>query len=244
LKKNKWIAKLYFPFYWVFSYLTLSFLYRPLYYNLLDNKFGRRVSILLLPFYISVLYIFTAYKVESNYISIYSMNSSSTIVSNSENYEDLVAKNDLFIDVIAIQSKVISDAFIKVKIPFSNTIEDRIFEFNEGLIPKKDKRGYKLANIISFGDSQNTALRKRKRDSLQLEYLNTFHKIYSIRIDSIICKSDFTLGNEDNRISFETYFGTSNLEEGKHILTFSRHKHENTDSVITIKEIPFWFYKD
>ena len=27
LKKNKWVAKIYFPFYWVFRYLTLSFLY-------------------------------------------------------------------------------------------------------------------------------------------------------------------------------------------------------------------------
>jgi len=244
LKKNKWIAKLYFPFYWVFSYLTLSFLYRPLYYNLLDNKFGRRVSILLLPFYISILFISLSYQVKSNYISLYSTNSLSTIVSESENYEDLVEKNDLFIDVIAIQSRVINDSFIKVKIPFSNTIEDRIFEFNESLIPKKDRRGYKFESIITFGDSPNTTLLERKKDSLQLEYLNTFYKIYSIKIDSIPCKPDFAIVKGDNKIGFETYIGTGNLVEGKHILTYSMYKHPDTDSIITIKKIPFWYYKD
>ena len=39
LKKKQWVSKIYFPFYWVFSILTLSFLYIPLVYNFLDNKF-------------------------------------------------------------------------------------------------------------------------------------------------------------------------------------------------------------
>ena len=39
LKKKKWISAIYFPMYWVFGFITLSFLYRPLVYNFLDNKF-------------------------------------------------------------------------------------------------------------------------------------------------------------------------------------------------------------
>jgi len=248
LKKNKWVAAVYFPFYWVFSYLTLSFLYRPLYYNLIDNKFGRRVSILLVPFYITILYISTSYIVKSNYFSLSSTNPMSTIVANSENYEDLVEKNDLFINVIAIQSKVISDSFIKVKIPFSNAIEDRVYEFNESLRPKKDQRGYNLSKIITIGSRSETTLLKRKLDSLQHEYLNTFQEIYSIRIDSILCQSNFAIVKENNgkkrSIGFETYIGTKNLAEGKHILTYSRYKHPGTDSIVTIQKIPFWYYKD
>ena len=45
LKKKQWISKIYFPFYRLFSIVTLSFLYRPLVYNFLDNKFGKRVSL-------------------------------------------------------------------------------------------------------------------------------------------------------------------------------------------------------
>ncbi|MGB6268028.1 MAG: hypothetical protein WBF67_03380, partial [Olleya sp.] len=55
LKKNKWLAKIYFPFYWVFSYLTLSFLYSPLVHNFLDNKFGKRLSLILVPIYFLII---------------------------------------------------------------------------------------------------------------------------------------------------------------------------------------------
>jgi len=245
LKKNKWIAALYFPFYWVFSYLTLSFLYRPLYYNLIDNKFGRRISVLLLPLYILLVFLGNTYKEHSNFIFLHKTNSVNTFASNSRNYEDIVEKNDLFISTLSIQSKVITDPYIKVKIPLSDAIEDHIVEFNKGLKPEKDKSGYK-SKIIE--EIKNTSSLKRNTDSLRLEYLKTFQYIYTIKIDSIPCKSDFIIvkeiGGRNRRFSFETYIGTNNLAEGKHILEYSRYKHPNTDSVITIKEIPFWYYKD
>lgn len=54
LKRNKWVSKFYFPFYWAFSFLTLSFLYRPLVYNFLDNRFGKRIIFLLTPINIPI----------------------------------------------------------------------------------------------------------------------------------------------------------------------------------------------
>ena len=36
LKKKKWIAKIYFPVYWTYSFITLSFLYSPFPYNFAD----------------------------------------------------------------------------------------------------------------------------------------------------------------------------------------------------------------
>jgi len=87
---------------------------------------------------------------------------------------------------------------------------------------------------------------KKLLDRLHMEYLKTFQKIYTIKIDSIPYKSDFVIvkENKNSRIGFETYVGTNNLAEGKHILIYSRYKHPDTDSIITIREIPFWYYKD
>ncbi len=244
LKKNKWTASLYFPFYWLFSYLTLSFLYRPLFYNLIDNKFGRRVSILLLPFYLTVLFVCNMYKEQSGFISFSSV-TSNTIRANSANYEDLVEKNNLYIANLTIQSKVITDPYIKVKIPLSATVEKRILDFNESLKQYQDKHLYK-SYLEIFGKS-NGSTYKGNTDSLHLEFLKTFQKMYSIKIDSIPCKPDFVIAEEDNKmnlnIGFETYIGTNNLAEGKHILVYSRYKHPDTDSIFIIKEIPFWYYK-
>jgi len=245
LKKNKWTAKFYFPFYWLFSHLTLSFLYRPLFYNLIDNKFGRRVSIILLPFYLTVLFVSNIYKEQSGFISFSSF-TSNTIRANSTNYEDLVEKNNLYITSLTIQSKVISDPYIKVKIPLSAALEERILRFNISLKQYQDKHLYKSYMDI-FGKSIESTF-KGNKDSLHLEFMNTFQKYYSIKIDSIPCKSDFVISKEDNHlnlnIGFETYIGTNNLAEGKHVLVYSRYKHPDTDSVIIIKEIPFWYFKE
>lgn len=244
LKRNKWVSKLYFPFYWVFSYLTLSFLYRPLYYNLLDNRFGRKVSLVLLPFYISILFISSIYKEQSAFVGLFSSRSSS-ILAKSGHYEDLV-KKDYNINVLTIQSKVIRDPYIKVNIPITNAVESKIIEFNNDLIPFQNKRRYK--SYITLVGMGNNSSNKVNTDSLYQEYLNTFERIYLIKIDSIACKTEFVInikGDEMKRsINFETYINTNYLTEGKHVLTYSRYKHPDTDSLISIKKIPFWFYKN
>jgi len=245
LKKNRWVSMVYFPFYWVFSYLTLSFLYRPLYYNLIDNKFGRRVSFMLLPFYMSVLFISSLYKEQSGFITYGSVISNS-IRASSRNYEDLVDKNDLFISVLCLQSKVITDPYIKIKIPLTNAIENRILEFNKSLKPYQDKNRYKTTMDIDGNRIESTF--KGDTDSLHLEFMKTFQDVYRIKIDSIRCQPDFVIVNEDDNknrsIGFESYIGTSNLADGKHVLVYSRRKHPGSDSIVTIKEIPFWYYKD
>jgi hypothetical protein len=50
--EEKWVSKLYAPIFRFYSYITLSFLYRPLLYNFLDSKYTRRL------FYFSFPYIF------------------------------------------------------------------------------------------------------------------------------------------------------------------------------------------
>ena len=52
VKKRRWFARIYYPFYRLFSFITLAFIYRPLYYNLIDNQFGRRVGLLVIPYVI------------------------------------------------------------------------------------------------------------------------------------------------------------------------------------------------
>ncbi len=235
LKKKQWISKIYFPVYWVFSFLTLSFLYRPLVYNFLDNKFGKRISFILIPVYIVIL-IFTSFNYKSsNYFSAH--NSSNEIIANSRNYEDLLEKNESYVDHVAIQSKVITDAYVKIFVAFSDNIEDRIFKFNPGLKPKDDKRGLNSdikinVEMVNLG----------KRDSLRREYLKTFNAIYSIKIDTVDYKSDFIISHWKKKdFGFETYIGTKNLSEGKHVLQVNRVKKEKDTTVTkSVAKIPVW----
>ncbi|MBE9488773.1 MAG: hypothetical protein IMY67_00645, partial [Bacteroidetes bacterium] len=239
LKKKKWISRIYFPVYWVFSFITLSFLYRPLVYNFLDNKFGKRLSFALVPFYILIALATSLKYNVSNYLG--SDMTSNEYVANNNNYEDLLNEKNGFIDNVAIQSKVISDNYIKVFVLFSENIEDYIFNYNPKLEPEEDSRG--LSSDITFGNNFQSS---RKRDSLRRAYLKTFNDIYSVKIDTIKYNTDFIITKSaKGKLGFETYVSTKTLAEGKHLLKVSRLRIRKADTTNwNVSKIPFWYYKD
>lgn len=240
LKRKQWISKIYFPIYWVFSFLTLSFLYRPLVYNFLDHKFGKRLSFALIPVYLIIVSITSLKYDNSNYLDVDA--SSSSIYANNRNYEDLLTEDDDFIRNVAIPSKVISTRYLKVFVPFSENVEDRIFNYNEALRPKEDRRG--LRSDIQF---DNQGISFRKRDSITKSYLKTFNDIYIIEIDSLDFDTDFIIGQSiKERIGFETFIDIKSLTDGKHLLKVNRKRveKEGDTSIRVVARIPFWYYKD
>jgi hypothetical protein len=235
LKKKKWLSRIYFPFYWVFSKITLSFLYRPLVYNFLDNKFGRRVSMALVPVYIIILIGTSLNYKTSNFFDV-DLNSNS-IIADSNNYEDMM-DDDIFIENVAISSKVTSKNYVKVFMVLDDNFDDYIFGFNPGLKPKEDVRG--LSSDIIF----NSTISWSKRDSLRQAYIKTLNEIFTIRIDSTDYKSEFILGESlTKQRGFETYVGIKNIPEGKHLLKVLRNRIRKKDtSQIYYARIPFWYY--
>ena len=245
LKKNKWVSMVYFPFYRVFSILTLSFLYRPLVYNLLDNKFGRRISLLLFPVYFIIFLMTTVHYQTSNIIPLWSISNSTNNISTSANYEDIIKSNNhLYIKYFAIQSKIITDPYIKVFIPLREYIEKSLIDFNPDLKPGEDIRGYYSGFHLTINNTRINAHKKINIDSLASVYLNTFEKYYSFKIDSITCKTDYIITNNIDDLGVETYIGIKDLSEGKHIIEFQKLKHKDTDSLVSIIKVPFWYYKD
>ena len=245
LKKNKWVSMFYFPIYWIFSITTLSFLYRPLVYNFLDNKFGKRVSFILLPFYIMILILSSLYYQTSSIIPLRSTLRSKENIAHGRNYEDIVNKGkNLFIKSFAIQSKVITEPYVKIIIPLTKQIEDPLFGFNPGL-KFADIRGYHMPFTFQIGNLWNNMPKDTNNDSIRNVYLNTFEEYYSFKIDTITYKTDFVITNNAGEyIGIEAYIGIKDLHEGKHIIEFQKLKHKDTDSLVSIIKVPFWYYKD
>ena len=239
LKKKRWLSRIYFPVYWVFSFITLSFLYRPLVYNLLDNKFGRRLSFLLVPLFLLLFFSMSLYHNPSNYFR--PGNSSREYIANNDNYEDLLVENNRFVDRIAIQSKVITDNYIKVFMILTESVENRVFSFNPSLKPENDERG--LISDVTFNTS---FVNSREQDSLRREYLKTLNSIYFIQIDSVETNPEFVVAkSKTNEFGFETYLSAKGLKEGKHTLKMNRFRVRKSDTVkINIVTIPFWYYND
>jgi hypothetical protein len=238
LKKNKISAKIYFPFYWIFSKLTLSFLYRPLVYNFLDNRFGRRLSLVLIPAYALVLLIVSVDYRESNYLQKDQW--SSSFYADSRNYEDLLTEEDRFVRIASIPSKAIKDPFLQVFVIHTESIEDRIYTFYPDLKPSEDKRGLQLSKTLS-DDGQYYGQNRK----LTEKFLRGFNDLYTIHIDSLERDSEFVISmNKKNNLGFETFVDISDLDPGKHLLKIGRKALEGKDTV-TIQEIsiPFWSFR-
>ncbi|WP_452224144.1 hypothetical protein [Lacinutrix chionoecetis] len=244
LKKKRWTAVMYFPFYWLFSFITLSFLYRPLVYNFLDNKFGRRLSIFLIPLYVLIIFLTTLNYERSNYLSIDV--DSSVNFADKYNYDDLIIEKGDFLSKASIPSKIIEKSYLKIFLEFSDPIEDDVFAFNSSLKPNKDTRG--ISSGLAFSISMNDTEKTINIDSIKTEYLKTLKSIHTIKIDSVTYTDfDFILTlNRLDQLGFETVLDIKDLKEGKHLLQIERaQKYRKTDSTIQYKvaNIPFWYYK-
>ncbi|WP_405413632.1 hypothetical protein [Maribacter sp. Asnod1-A12] len=248
LKRKKWTSKIYFPIYWIFSKLTLSFLYRPLAYNFLDNKLGKRISYILLPIYILIVFIASIEYKSSNYLSL--KNDSSEFQLFRAHYDNLSTEKDMFIDITSIPSKIISTQYLPVFLLYNRNMEDFLFNKNKSLKPKIDKRGFQSSITINFNAGEINSY--NIKDSINLkDYLETINSTYIIEIDSNKYPSDFIISsNAKERLGFETYLNIKNLNEGKHILTITGPIKENQsdeesktiDKVLVT--IPFWYFPE
>ncbi len=220
LKKNRIISKIYFPIYWVFSFITLSFLYRPLLYNFLDNKFGKRLLLVLTPAYAVILFLTSFNHQKSNYLD--PEQNASSIFADHRNYLDELIEEGDYINNAAISSKVINSSYLRILMPFDDNIEEQLFAYNQGLKPDKDRRGLH-SDITISGSWEENLINGQKRDSLRKVYMDVFNETHFFVIDTVQLDADFIISNGKNdQINFETYLGLGDLKEGKHLLRIKR----------------------
>jgi hypothetical protein len=205
-------------------------------YNFLDNKFGKRLSLILVPLYLFMTILAITQFSTSNYLE--KEMDSSSFAASTENYNDLINLNNSFADRATIPSKVIQTSFLNVFVIYGQSIEDDVFFFNKDLKPEEDRRG-----IYSPVFSEGTIPWSEGGKQIQ-EYIEEIEDMYTLSVDSIQFKPKFVVTkNIQNQLGFETFVDISSVPHGKHILNISRKDHNN-DSIYLRKiiEIPFWYY--
>jgi hypothetical protein len=239
-KRNRWIAVIYFPIYRVFSLITFSFLYRPLVYNFLDNRFGKRLLWILIPAYGFIIFLASLEYQKSNFIRIDQF--SSETHASYRNYENEIPEEGELVRLASIPSKVIDLPYLNLFIVHSESLENYLTTMNKGLKPEQDLRGLR-SNIV---DGNNSSFLDRTRlDSLRKEYLKTFEHNYIIKIDSLTMPATFVVSsNKRKQLGFETYLNIKNLAEGKHLLRIKRKIIRKGDTLTSTRlTIPFWYFK-
>jgi len=208
-KKKRWIAIWYFPIYRLFSLITFSWLYRPLYYNLIDNKFGRRIGFFLVPYFIFI----TSMAMIQASLNLYIPKDKKGFEINDKYFDDTRDKEDR-IQKILMPSKYIKNGFLELFLTYQARKDDEAVELIcPNAIPDEVSG---LRSTIRFGgqkeDKYHTPI-----DSL----LNCVSQIYKVYInDSLYQNIDyyFYKDNHYNQEGIKTIIDLQHLKRGRHLL--------------------------
>lgn len=241
LKKKKWLAFVYFPVYRVMSRITFSFVYRPLLYNLLDNKLGKRILAVLVPVFIVGLMLFTLGIKESNY-HIDRWSNKVEYAKITHYYDQIKDNENVYVRDVVIPSKVIRTSSLSVFITHKSAIENVICKMDSTLAPLKDKRGLELSGVkIQFSTIPDSiAYPKFKR------YMSLLNDVYTIKLDSVEIPTKYIAGeNQKGQRGYQTVLDLQDVVRGPHVLYINR-KGIRNDTLVNrgVAKIPFWYYPD
>lgn len=240
LKKKKWLSFFYFPIYRIFSKISLSFIYRPVLYNFLDNKKGKWILALIVPFYIILALFASITMQESNFHEVGYSDSVHFLKSNNY-YDDIIEDETEYVIDAAIAGKIIRSNPLVLFVRHSFRLEDAVIGFNPSLSPVIDNRGLSFAN----GAFKTNSVDENNFEEFEL-YLKSLSQTVSVEIDCINFVTDFVaVTNSKDQIGYDTFINIETLEKGKHIININGKECVN-DLVqsYTLASFPFWYYPE
>lgn len=228
-KRSKWFSVLYYPIYRIYSVLSLSFLYRSIYYHLITNYRKKQivvVSVLLLAIFI------VANRVHNwdNYSFFPKMNNENEWLIKNEHYDD--QRIEGFIETASIPSRFISNSFLEVFVRYS-PINNELFEF---LCPDSKNINSDLsfmesmrAGMAASGDSTKTineVVRSLNNyDEKIANSVGCLVKMYDLYIDGERIESPqmyFTMHENKGERGFAFVLDVKDLTRGRHVLSIDQ----------------------
>ncbi len=218
---NKYFHWIYRPIYFFFSALTLSFLYRGIYYTLIHNVPKWLIGVLL-PAYIvlALILLNLGYYPDGLFPDRY-FNDQTVPMARIYNYENRFTTK-IEVNAPFIESEVVplGQNFITVKIPVSNALEDLILK-QEGILPFNKQglhwRKYLNTDFNRFDYPEGFSRSENLNKILRFMEENT-----TINIDDSTYQDlSFHVGTIDfpDRRVFISRLGIGHLEQGDHVLS-------------------------
>lgn len=234
LKRRKWFAFVFYPFYRFMGWITLAFLYRPIYYNLIDHKFGRRVSFLLVPYIVVAMFI-SSLRFQSH---AYLPRESGKYYVRDIYYDDMREPKKTTTRA-SIPSKYLENGFLELFIPYNPQSEDETIKtICPDLVPPRST-GFRLRGMISAGDMYNNG---SNTDSALL-CLSQLHQVYID--DSLYSELNYRFHHHQTRRDYGllTIIDVDHLERGEHQLVVKTQDYSRRRDTLFWQDralFPFW----
>jgi len=126
LKRSKWFGRPYYYLYIFMGWVTLARLYRPLYYNLIDHRFGKRLA-MLLPVAVLLIIMIASIK-QINYAYFPSMINGGKVWLDHNNYDD---ENPNPADQywrLSLASKFPHNNYLEAFMPYRPSRDDKVIK--------------------------------------------------------------------------------------------------------------------
>ncbi len=250
IKQIKWFSRFYMPFYRFFSAISLARVYRPLYYNMIDNKLGRRVMLFIIP-YLGILSLISM--ITFNGVKYFPLHSSPNKISN-YNYENL-SDNKGKIDGITLSQKYYDEQdFMEIFVPLNIFVPKFKYKACANDL-QKNEVGLKI-DFLDGGDEDHNpsnvqqhdlalkynldslATLKHKADLNQIQCLASHFEVYIA--DSLQQKVsyDFYKHPKSKQKGILATVDILSLKRGKYFLDFK--VKDSTNAIMQRFTIPFW----
>ncbi|WP_157976217.1 hypothetical protein [Lewinella sp. IMCC34191] len=170
-KRNRYTARPYYYLYRFMGWITLARLYRPLYYNLIDQRFGRRLARLLPVFIFLILCIVSVKMVKYAYYPAFIQDGSAFIDSGS--YMDEGEWNSIRLHQATLESRFPDHDYVEVFVPYLPTTDNDVLRAIDPGLAVSRYTGMKLEGAFTVGTQSNA---KASNDSLLLAF-DALHKV-------------------------------------------------------------------
>ena len=241
-KSKRWMYRWYMPIYKVMNWLTLSFIYRPIYYNLIDTKFGRWAGYLLVPYIMIGIFMFSVGFETHPFFPEKEVEDKTFLRSH---YDDLRPEKSI-ITKASLGSPYVKNNFLELFIPYNPVREDSILsKICPEFIPTKRNR--LITDIKISVDGSQINKEKEIRENNQKGY-QCLTKLYRVQInDSVYQDLSYYLFTHPNRgeRGLKSIIDIAHLNRGEHHINIQRQRYKtigNVDSLYWQKGafIPFW----
>lgn len=212
LKRSRWLGRPYYYLYVFMGWVTLARLYRPLYYNLIDNRFGRRLA-MLLPIIILLILVLVSVK-QVKYAYFPAIVEDGTLWLDHYNYDD---ESSVVFDQLwrtSLASKYPEHNYLEVFVPYRPRLDDeRLLAINPDLDVSR-YTGTKLRGAFKIGTRNNL-------DADYDELLATFTALHRLSIDdtlSVDVTPLFSIHQERRQPGVKYMIPVHDLPVGRHHL--------------------------
>ncbi|MTB52246.1 hypothetical protein [Lewinella sp. W8] len=261
-KKNENIARLYYPVYRVFGWLTLARLYRPFYYNLVSHPLGKKIVYFLIPYLIITLMIF-GFRLQPNTFfdhrqSEYSDEDRQNIMF-SYSYADEQHPDDRN-SFIILPSRQLSGPVVEVRIPVQPRLESLVVDHCPDLVPI-NSYSFTIGGLESFvigfslGARQDSLGRvpESMKTRIQEEIIPCLLAPLELKLDDeeVALDQCFVRPPKKGELFTEliTFISLRDLSEGTHSFTLNQYEASEDDDKEREKlkrttVVPFYYVDD